>query len=201
MSNQLDIMNAMLRVIGEIPVTKVDSKHPSARSAAVLLAEEVKSLCLHRWWFNMEYKVSLNPNNSGTIMIPGNTVAIEFPRNNKFIARGTKLYDPVNRTDIFTSPVKVNLQILLDTEEMPFHAVDYLKDLCVFKFYRDNDGDIDKLKNYESQVLRSWALLRAEDLKQSPVNAHERVTVQNLLGGHLQAGGSYNPMYPGGRFR
>jgi len=200
MTTTLEVLNHMLNVIGESPVTTPSSSHPSVLSAMVELNRVKKEFQARGWWFNTEYDLRLSPNESGQIVIPAGTLYIDpLDPYSKLTRRGGKLYDPVNHTFNIGQEIHVNLLVLLDVEDLPETAAMYLMHKAAYDFYVNDDGDETKSNRLEKQVDKAWANLQSEELKVSNVNAKNRPASARLRMGIRQQGTQYNPRWPGGK--
>ena len=152
------------------------------------------------WWFNTEYDLKLQPNESGAIIIPQGTLYVQpLEPHSKLTKRGTKLYDPVNHTFNIGQEISVNVILKLEVEDLPETAAMFLMHKAAYDFYVNDDGDETKSNRLNMEVGRSWAELQSEQLTQLKVNAKNKPAVQLLRSGMIQQGGSYNPNWPGGR--
>lgn len=200
MTTTVDVLNHMLNVMGEDPVTDAASNHPSVLSAMVQLKRVTKEFQSRGWWFNTEYALVLQPNEAGHVIIPEGTLFVDpLQPYSKLTRRGGKLYDPVGHTFILNTPVTVNLILQLSVEDLPETAAMYLMHKSAEDFYVNDDGDETKSNRLETRTARAWAALQAEELKISGVNALNRPTAMHLRSGTFQRGNSYNPRWPGGR--
>ena len=199
MTTTLEVLNHMLNVIGESPVTDASSDHPSVLSAKVELNRVLKELQVRGWWFNTEYNLKLSPNESGQIIVPTGTLYIDpVDASSKLVRRGTKLYDPQNHTFVISTAVYVNLLLQLTIEDLPESAAMYVMHKSAYDFYVNDDGDEQKSNRLDKEVTRSWAVLQKEELKVTNLNAKNRPHVAQLTYRMKQHGGNYNPIYPGG---
>lgn len=200
MTTQLEVLNHMLNVIGETPVSNPASNHPSALSATVELERVNKEFQNRGWWFNTEFELTLSPNESGHIIIPQGTLYIDpIDTDSGLVRRGTKLYDPRNHTFNIGEAVVVDAVLLLDVVDLPEVAAMYLMHKAAYDFYVNDDGDETKASRLEKQVDRAWARLQQEELKAADINANNRPTTALLRMRTRQRGSSYNPRWPGGR--
>lgn len=199
MTTTLEVLNHMLNVIGESPVTDASSDHPSVLSAKVELNRVLKELQVRGWWFNTEYNLKLSPNESGQIIVPAGTLYIDpVDKCSKLVRRGDKLYDPKKHTFLLNTAVYVNLVLQLTVEDLPESAAMYVMHKAAYDFYVNDDGDEQKSTRLEKEVSRSWAVLQKEELQVANVNAKNRPHVAHLTYRMKQHGGNYNPNYPGG---
>ncbi len=200
MTTKLEVLNHMLGVIGETPVSDPESSHPSVLSAAVQLNRVNKEMQVRGWWFNTEYDLKLQPNESGHIVIPAGTLYIDpLTPYSKLTKRGGKLYDPVNHTFNIGKEISVDVMLLLPIEDLPETAAMYVQHKAAYDFYVNDDGDETKSNRLKMEVDTSWAALHSEELRQSGVNAHDRPTSRLLRYRMTHQAGQYNPQYHGGR--
>lgn len=199
MTTQLEVLNHVIGVVGETPVSSPTSNHPTAQSALKTIQRVSKQFQLRGWWFNKEYSLPLSPNNNGEIILPSTTLKVDpIDTASALVWRGTKLYDPVNHTYNIGEQVTVDLILKLDIEELPEAAAMYLQHKSAYDFYVADDGDPDKSKALLFEVTQAWAALSAQQLQMSNVNALARPITAYLRSGIRQSGGGYNPNYPGG---
>jgi len=200
MLTQLEILNSMLDVNGETQVTTVASQHPSVLSALSALNKEDIKLQSLGWWFNTDYALNLKPNTSKEIIVPSNTLGVELVSSQlQYVWRGTKLYDPNNHTYQFDGAVDVDLVTRLDIEELPTAAGIYLQASAIKTFYLNDDGDLEKVRMLDVDVLRAWSQLTQRERKVTKQNAKNSPHVARILQGiDMRGGKAYNPTYPGG---
>lgn len=200
MTTTLEVLNHMLNVIGESPVSTHTSDHPSVLSAMVELNRVLKETQTRGWWFNTEYNLTLSPNDLGQLIIPSDTLFIDpVDPYSHLVRRGGKLYDPVNHTFIIDEAISVNAVLLLPVEDLPESAAMYVMHKSAYDFYVNDDGDETKSNRLEKQVDRAWATLQKEELSVSNLNAKNRPAVAQLRHRMRQHGLSYDPRWPGGR--
>jgi len=199
MTTTLDVLNHMLNVIGESPVSTVSSDHPSVLSALVELNRVKREMQTRGWWFNTEYNLKLTPNELGQIIIPSDTLYIDpVDGQSPLVRRGGKLYDPVNHTFVLNAPVYVNAVLLLPVEDLPESAAMYVLHKSAYDYYVNDDGDETKSNRLEKQVDRAWARLQSEELKVANINAKNRPATAQLRYRMRQNTAGYDPRYPGG---
>lgn len=200
MLTKLDIINSMLGANGETPVTSDASQHPSVLSALPVLERVSTEFQMLGWWFNTDYALVLKPNAEGEVIVPSNTLYVELTSSTlPYIWRGSKLYDPINHTYLINASVIVNIVTKLDIEEMPTCAAIYIQNKAVSMFYLNDDGDLDKVKRFDIEVLQAWANVQKDERRITKQNATNSPAVARVLYRINQGGVGYNPMYPGGR--
>lgn len=131
MTTELDAVNIMLGTIGESPINSLDAATGvvDAVTARSILAEVSVQVQEEGWHFNTDYEFDLTPTNDGTIFVPGNAIEVDtspYSRDYDVAIRGNRLYDRTNKTYVFTEPLKADLTILLEFNELPQAARHYI---------------------------------------------------------------------------
>lgn len=201
MTTKLEVMNHMLSVVGEAPVTSASSNHPSALAASVELDKIAKEFQTRGWWFNREFAFPLTPEfSTGFVILPSNTLNVTpCNRTSALVQRGTKLYDPINHTFNIADTVYADIIVQLDIEDLPEAAAAYLKAKCALDFYVNDNGDQEKIKDLAFEVGRTWAEIQSAELKNAKINSSNRPITAYLRYRMHQQGARTNPTWPGGR--
>jgi hypothetical protein len=133
MTTELDAINIMLGTIGESPINSLDAATGvvDAVTARAILAEVSVQVQEEGWHFNTEYEFELTPElTSKEIYVPPNVIeadASKYDRNDIDVAiRGNRLYDRKNKTYQFERPIKADLTVLLEFNELPQAARHYI---------------------------------------------------------------------------
>lgn len=133
MTTELDAINIMLGTIGESPINSLDGATGvvDAVTARSILAEISVQVQEEGWHFNTEYEFELTPTfDTKEIYVPANCIEVdtsEYDRNGLDVAiRGNRLYDRKNKTFQFQQPIKADLTILLEFNELPQAARHYI---------------------------------------------------------------------------
>ena len=201
MTASLDVLNHVLSVVGESPVSNPDSQHPTAQTATITITRVNKRMQLRGWWFNRDLNLLLSPNLDGEIIVPSTTIKVDpVDSRSRLVRRGNRLYDPINHTFNIGTAIPVNMVTLLGIDDLPEAAVQYLADKAAYDFYVNDDGDELKAKLLLMEVQTAWAALVAQQLQMSNVNAKNRPSTARLLNGIKQYGNgsSGNPNLIGG---
>lgn len=130
-TTRLEAVNIMLSALGESPVsTLVGNASASVAMAQAILDEVDKEVQGEKWHFNSEDEIQLVPDVNGEIAVPNNYIRVDAKRvlypSLDITVRGGKLYDRIAHTSVFTSPVKVDVVMLLSFEDLPEAARQYI---------------------------------------------------------------------------
>lgn len=133
MTSELDAINIMLGTIGESPINSLDAATGvvDAVTARSILSEVSVQVQEEGWHFNTDYEFVLTPAlSTKEIYIAANTIEVDasaYDKNNIDVAiRGNRLYDRKNKTYQFEQPIKADLTILLEFNELPQAARHYI---------------------------------------------------------------------------
>lgn len=171
MTSRLDIINSMLAVNGEAPVSSADSTDPSAIQARNTLARVDKRIQARGWWFNTETALVLQPNAQGEIVLPANTLSVDpLDATSSYVQRGARLYDRQNNTYTIGTSVTCNLVLQLDISELPETAASYIECSAVREHYENDDGDDNKAAKLKAREGEAFAYLRREDIAANDTN-------------------------------
>jgi len=127
---QLDAVNKCLEGIWETPVSTLESSGiESVASAKRVLNSVLRSVQSRGWAFNTDDDLVLTPDINGFIQLPDNTLEVKtqgVDAYKNYVQRGQRLYDRVNHVFTFTQAVHVRLISLLDFEDLPSCAREYI---------------------------------------------------------------------------
>lgn len=124
-TTELEAINILLSTIGESPVNSLESVAGVVDAAVARSVLKEVSIQTQEpgWQFNTEEGFKLIPDlANGEINVPGNCIqciASGQSANINIAVRGTRLYNRTTHTYTFTSPVVVNMVLLLDFDELP----------------------------------------------------------------------------------
>lgn len=198
MTIELDIINAMLGVVGEEPVS-TESQHPTVLACKPVIQRVNKQFQESGWWFNTDHNIVLSPDSSGIITLPDETLSVQTSESFGYVWRGNKLYDPMNHTYQIAEDVTcTKLVVLLDVNDLPACAASYVLAQAVKTFYINDDYDKNKVRELDVEVLRAWAKVNTEERKVTRQNRLKSPTASMILSGTLSSGRTYNSTYIGG---
>lgn len=182
MTTRLDILNDMLAVNGESPVSSTSSTNPAAIQANNKLDRVSKRIQARGWWFNKEV-FKLSPSlSTGRIVLPSNTLSID-PVNTgtQYVQRGNNLYDLENNTFEIDEAVEVAIVLQLDISDLPQTASDYIAAKAIKEHYTADDGDPQKIAELKNDEAEGYAYMLREHLSNSDVNIRNSYTGKRLL--------------------
>lgn len=144
-TTELEAINRMLAVIGESPVNSSQvSGNLDANDAQTLIRSVSRELQSKGWAWNREEDYKLVPDSNGYIPLPTNLLKLEIVEHNtggaEPVVRGSRLYDPVNHTYVFTQSVRARLTVGLNFDELPEPVRQYVYTLAGHLFQSEKVG-------------------------------------------------------------
>lgn len=124
-STELDAVNQILSSVGQAPVTTLDLQNPEVSIVLNTLREVNRQVQAEGWIFNTERDYELIPDAvTGQIEYPFNMLQIDTNQKQHrsdydVVRRGTKLYDRLNHTFVFTQNIKADIVWYFDFTDIP----------------------------------------------------------------------------------
>jgi hypothetical protein len=131
-TTKLDAVNTMLSIIGEPPLnTLTGSGRADALIAENILNEVSREVQSAGWHFNTEKEVEFQPDINQLIYVADNIVRVDTEDVNvttdiDIVLRGSQLYNRASRTYTFSKSVKCTTVYLLEFEELPQPARQFI---------------------------------------------------------------------------
>jgi hypothetical protein len=127
----LEAVNRVLQMMGEAPVNSLNGQYGLALQAQDSLNDVSRRLQSEGWSFNTDREkllqrdastnqIAVGPNISRVVIDPYRYPALDI------VQRGGKLYDRYNNTYVFDEDLYVDVTIILEWEELPEHARQYI---------------------------------------------------------------------------
>lgn len=165
LTTEMDAVNTMLSAIGEAPVNTVeDNGVVDAVMARQILHTENRAVQAKGWHFNTEKAYTLTPTYPDKFLVLPSTVLradTVYPDNGTdVVVRGARLYDRKNHTYQFDTAVKVDMIILLDFEEIPEPARQYITIRSARRFQENVVGSETLSKFTVQDELRALVQLK-----------------------------------------
>lgn len=180
--SELDAVNGMLALLGELQVNDLESTHglvPSARLALRTASDEIQ---VRRWWFNTE-TVTLTPQ-VGTkhILLPTDTLSADpYAASPRTAVRGEKLYNLDTQSLEWDKQVTVRLHRMIPFEELPILARMVIAYKAQLAFGMAFEADTAKLAVVRESLVDARAALGAEDIRNQRANLlYKPTTLQTL---------------------
>lgn len=124
-TTELEAINTALSAIQAQPVSSLTGQMSADLSVAInVLAEIRRTVCLRAWAFNSEEKVVYSPASStGFINLPSDVLRADvhdgYNTDVDVVQRGTKLYDKIAHSYVFSSDLTCDVVKLLAWNDLP----------------------------------------------------------------------------------
>lgn len=172
MFTELDVVNACLATLGELPLVELTDEHPMAAAAQTNLKEALVTEMHRQWWFNTDF-VTLAPTEEGYIYAPEDAVAVKVDGSPELILRGRRLYNRYTSTYDMQGAVRAIVVRNIPFDDLPSPAQILVKDSCVMQFQINYDSDNAKTAQLNEKYANSYRLLNAEHSRQIQANGLE----------------------------
>lgn len=209
MPTHAQIINHMLRTLGEGGVSYDQSTHPTVQLCSNCLNTVNSEVQGRGWWFNKEYGLTLVPDNRGEVIVPPEALDMTItgvqnmsPNDKiKLVRRDNRIYNSVAHTYTLNMNVIVDVTMLMDIDTLPSAAQTYIQHKAAETIFLDEDGDAQKLQKLEQRTAFAWQALQAQQLKNISTNALDGTFARTLNSGWRPGAGGRNPNLIGGRLR
>ena len=127
----LEAVNRVLQMMGEAPVNGLDGQYGLAQQAQTMLNEISRRIQSEGWSFNTDFEFTLMRNSvTGEIAVGSNVSKVVVDPYNytdlDVVQRGSRLYDRRNNTYSFDVDLKADITYILEWEELPEYALEYI---------------------------------------------------------------------------
>jgi hypothetical protein len=169
--NKLEAVNRILRFAGEYPVNSLSSSGLNDTLVAERILDET---CLQ---YQIPGKVfntiigDRTPDSSGRITIPDTTISVDSTGKDlgrNVTQRGknpTYLFDIDNNTDVFTGPIRIELVVRTEFEELPTTEQFAVVDSAARIYQMTVVGDVNQDAMIAEMAFMSRAMARAADIR------------------------------------
>ena len=196
MESKLQAINLMLASIAQLPVNTTESKNLYAIAALDVLERTNRETQECGWWFNTDPGVVFTPTNDGEIRLPDNCLRIlDVNERMNAVIRDGKLYDPIRKTHFFGKPLVLDVISLLDFEDIPYTAKQYIARLATEQFFTNRDGEQNKLVQLRANTAKAMARLSSEGIRQFGVSYADSPHYRMFMGRMNRAIGAGTKKY------
>ena len=170
----LEAVNRVLQMMGEAPINSLNGQYGLALQAQDSLNDVSRKLQSEGWSFNTDREKLLQRNASTNEIAVGPNIsrvvidAYRYPALD-VVQRGGKLYDRYNNTYVFDEDLYVDATIILEWEELPEHARQYITIKAGRQLQEAILGSVDLTKINLTAEMEAKALFLDEE---TVVNDH-----------------------------
>lgn len=170
----LEAVNRVLQMMGEAPINSLNGQYGLALQAQDSLNDVSRKLQSEGWSFNTDREKLLQRNASTNEIAVSSNIsrvvidAYRYPALD-VVQRGDKLYDRYNNTYVFDEDLYVDVTIILEWEELPEHARQYITIKAGRQLQEAILGSVDLTKINLTAEMEAKALFLDEE---TVVNDH-----------------------------
>jgi len=130
-TSYLEAVNRVLQMMGEAPVNSLNGQFGLAQQADDMLKDISRKVQTDGWSFNTDYERDMVPDSVTKEVLVGTNVSrvvvdiYNYPSLD-VVQRGSKLYDRRANSYQFDQAFKADVTYMLDWEELPEHARQYI---------------------------------------------------------------------------
>jgi hypothetical protein len=193
LTTQLDAVNTMLAIIGESPVNSVENSGLVDVVIAKRTLDEVnREIQLRGWHWNTETDYPLSPTFPlpGTIYLPANTLSVDaMDPSQDLVQRGLRLYDRKRRSYTFDQTATVVIKFLLEFNELPETARQFIMIRAARKF-QDRVVGSQTLSGFnKNDELNALVALRNDEAENADYTILNKTDTIRILGWPRNPGG------------
>ncbi|NRA97659.1 MAG: hypothetical protein HRU14_15800 [Planctomycetes bacterium] len=188
-TSELDAVNAMLRAIGEAPVSSLeDVRAADALIAIDVLREVTREMLLKGWSFNRDYDFPLSAQATApfNIELPENVLSISVSACDsqwRLQERGGRIYDVGQRTFAFSPGKTLRFDIIWNT---PFDETTeafrrYVTIVAARRFQDDTVGDQAQNAYKQRDEVMARAALSRDERRRAPRGVLKNITALSIL--------------------
>ena len=180
---ELDAVNMMLEAIGELPVASLIGPAVDDVGIAVNSLKQSLRLILSKGKsFNTDYGFVLSPDVGGFISVPIDAISIDADSDEReCVMRGSKLWDSVNNTYVWTLPLSCTIIRYMAFEDLPPTVREFvaLSACRVFLQKRLPNPTLDAMLAQQQQ--EALIVLGEDELSQGDWSMLTDMSVQNAI--------------------
>ncbi len=177
-TNKLGMVNTCLLGIGEIPLaagTVLTNLQPGTDGAIArdVVATTIIQVLTKGWYFNMDVNFPFIPDEDDFIIKPPNLLRIDAGRtNNRNIVtlRGNRLYNMETQSYKFPEVTELDAVWIIDYEELPQQAYNYIALRAARKFQQAVVGSSDLYQFTVTDEQEAFIDFQREDLQYRDIN-------------------------------
>jgi len=182
-TTKLEAVNEILSSIGESPVNTLNSGVVDAELAATVLESVSRRFQANGWSFNKEESYPLLPSTEGEVYLPYNVLTVDqvIGEGNSFTMRGKRMYDKVKHTFNIGKTLNCDIVVLLDFEDLPSPAREYVS-LKAARSFQDKTVGAADLHGYQREdEEKAWYEFLATEVEQADYNIFGNTQIQHRI--------------------
>lgn len=184
--SKLSAVNACLMAASEAPVSTLDGNAGLNVQQAIAVIDEVSRRLQQDGWSFNTFNVDLVRDVNNKIPVPADYVSIDwtdpaYTSDKDISVRGGYLWDVNENTDIWDGNVTVKVIRLLDWDDLPIHARDYIQAKSI-RMYTDRTVGNATLGQFTRQdEQETWARFRRTELQLGDYKVLDSETYRRII--------------------
>ncbi len=170
---ELEAVNEVLAAVGDQPVqTLAAGTYIEAVRIQQILRNTSRRIQSKGWWFNEIENKTLQPDSGGFIYLGNNVIEVSVldDHDGSIIQRGNRMYDRKNDTYIFSNPIKVDLRLNLEWNELPQIARSYFTILTTIEYNSGFVGRTDIVQKLNEDLFERRTAMHTSETDNRDIN-------------------------------
>lgn len=159
----LEAVNIILPILGEHPVTSVNTKHPTLAIILPKIDLKRREVLMMGLWFN-KYRTTLYPDSEGYVAIPTTTISF-LPTSVNAVVRAGRLMNTDDHSYTWTNAVLGDITEDLPFEELPETAASAVMYGALVAAYVTDIGLESNVQVWQSEERAAIIRLNTEHLR------------------------------------
>lgn len=177
---KLESVNSILSAASESPVSNLDVNAGLQVSMAISILDEVSRETQSYGWYWNRREVTYIPDSLGHINIPSNIIEIDSKVSTNYSIRSGRLFLLTDGTDTFTSSVTLQVKELLEWDDLPQVARQFIT-LSAARRYCDRTIGTPELARFtRTDELAAWMNLKRYEQSVGDYNMLNAETLRYL---------------------
>ena len=161
---KLDAINTMLQAIGVQAISTLEGTNPDKINAVVVLDRVSSAFQSKPGYYNSEV-LTLTPDINGNIFVPSNTLTVNpVSKRTNVTVRNFKLYNLVQQSYIFDSPIEVTIVFNINFDFLPFVVQNIIQYMAAMEMQSLFEVDQLKMSYITSKITEARILYTRENI-------------------------------------
>ena len=178
--SEIEVINSVLSVAGDAPIQSLDDTYQPVYIIRDIMSNISRDMQTKGYWFNKETGVTLSPSAAtNTIVLPFNTLSMEAV-DKSYVMRGLTVYDRTNRTKTITSDITADLVLMLEFDELPQIAREYIRAASRVQYNNEYYGETNFKQELMADFQKAKTALERESLENEQLNIFSAQAITNI---------------------
>lgn len=160
----IEACNLCLAVVGESPVSDLNSPNPSLGLVRRYLDLAQDRLLSRRWWFN-DIQITLQPATDGRVHVPYAVFDVYSDDGTLYSVVNSELFDIQAQSFIIGKAVNLRLSIAVAFEHLPEMSQQWVAYTAADSMYADDLGVDGNIQHVQMRIKQAWDTLFSQELR------------------------------------